>query len=350
MNTRPALLLGLAGTLALSLACDVQRGSNSPTAPSAVDPAPASPRTTAAVNTQLTGYWVSSAGSTTSSSTAAVADMTSCSNFQLRITSQSGNTANGTFSVVCLGTYPISGTATGVLTSSTSARIELTATASVPGSSSCPVSVVSNATVDGDFIRLPFTAQTCMGTFAGNESLRKSDLFPEPAPLPPPPPAPEPPPTPAPPAPADELDLSRVRVMLGPSHIGSWPQTSTVINAYSGNGQLCVNHTHLGRWPAIPFFDTGALIESNQWVFANINGQWVGGAADWVRPNQECKAVDAQSIGRDAFYSDNMEPLRSWVPKPGEVFGVMVSTPARAYPNMLSTNERSNVVLIRWQD
>jgi hypothetical protein len=138
--------------------------------------------------------------------------------------------------------------------------------------------------------------------------------------------------------------------MLGPSHIGSWPQTSTVINAYSGNGQLCVNHTRLGRWPTIPFFDTGALIESNQWVFANINGQWVGGAADWVRPNQECKAVDAQSIGRDAFYSDNMEPLRSWVPKPGEVFGVMVSTPARAYPNMLSTNERSNVVLIRWQD
>jgi hypothetical protein len=56
--------------------------------------------------------------------------------------------------------------------------------------------------------------------------------------------------------------------------------------------------------------------------------------------------VTAQSIGADAFYG--REPLGSWVPRPGEVFGVMASTPARAWPSMRTVDERSNVVLIRW--
>jgi hypothetical protein len=36
------------------------------------------------------------------------------------------------------------------------------------------------------------------------------------------------------------------------------------------------------------------------------------------------------------------------VPKPGEVFGLMVTTPARAWPDMRTLDERSNVVLVRW--
>ena len=34
--------------------------------------------------------------------------------------------------------------------------------------------------------------------------------------------------------------------------------------------------------------------------------------------------------------------------KPGEVFGLMVTTPARAWPDMRTLDERSNVVLVRW--
>ena len=111
---------------------------------------------------------------------------------------------------------------------------------------------------------------------------------------------------------------------------------------------LCIFHTKLGLWPTTLFFDTGALIEGNQWVFANIGGHWYGGAGEWQRPGQACKDVTAETIGADAFYSPSMEPLRSWVPKPGEVFGLMATTPARAWPSMRTVDERTNVVLVRW--
>ena len=133
--------------------------------------------------------------------------------------------------------------------------------------------------------------------------------------------------------------------MLGPN-VASWPQTATITAASAKYTDLCVNHTKLGAWPTTFFFDTGALIEGNQWVFANINGRWYGGAGEWVRPGQECKAVTADTIGRDAFYG--REPLGSWVPKPGEVFAVMSSTPARAYPAMATIDERTNVVFVTW--
>ncbi len=352
-KTRSTGLLCLIGILAISPGCEVERGSGSPTAPTSSETG--SPATTSsAAGPQLTGYWTSSTSASPSArlaSTSSVAKLSSCDNFRLHIASQTGSTANGTFSLVCLGAYQIAGTATGTVTSSTSARIELAAATTVQGVGHCAVTVTSDASIEGDTIRLPFVAKTCLGDFTGTETLRKSDIFPSPAPAPAaPPPAPELPPPPAPPASADELDLNAARVVLGPTHVSSWPQTSTIINARVGGGQLCVNHTHLGRWPQILFFDTGAYIEANQWVFASVGGQWVGGAGEWVRPGQECKVVDAQTIGRDAFSANHMEPLRSWMPRPGEVFGVMVTTPARAWPNMTSTNERSNVVLIRWAD
>ncbi|ODS52857.1 MAG: hypothetical protein ABS36_15420 [Acidobacteria bacterium SCN 69-37] len=353
MTTRSsALLLCLASTLTMSLACEARRGSNSPAAPSPATPSTPSTSSTA----ELTGHWTSASAtpsSRPSATTSAVAKLSSCDNFDLRVTSQTGNVATGTFSVVCLGAYSITGTATGTITSRTSAHIELAGSTTVSGVGACPVNVVSDATLEGDIIRLPFTADTCLGRFTGLETLRKSDIFPspEPPPAPAPPPAPEPPPSTTPPATsADAIDLRAARIVLGPSSVAAWPQTSTVIGVRSGGGQLCVNHTKLGAWPLVRFFDTTAYVEASQWVFANIGGQWVGGAGEWVRPGQECKAVDAQSIGRDAFYGDNMEPLRSWVPRPGEQFAVMVTTPARAWPNMTSTNERSNVVFVRWAD
>jgi hypothetical protein len=114
-----------------------------------------------------------------------------------------------------------------------------------------------------------------------------------------------------------------------------------------GGGELCIWHDQLGTWPSVIFFnDPNTLVEGNQWVFANIGGRWYGGAADWYRPGQACKGLDAASIGRDAFDQD---PLRSWVPQPGELFGVMSTTPARAWPDMRTLDQRTNIVLLRWQ-
>ena len=149
-------------------------------------------------------------------------------------------------------------------------------------------------------------------------------------------------------SPDDQLDLNNVTIQLGPRNIASWPVTSTVTGTSTNGGSLCINHTKLGKWPTTIFFgDPNTLLEGNQWVFAFIGGKWYGGAADWYRPGQGCKGVVASGIGADAF---GMEPLHSWVPKQGETFGLMSSTPARAWPDMRTVDERTNVVLTKWQN
>jgi hypothetical protein len=156
--------------------------------------------------------------------------------------------------------------------------------------------------------------------------------------------------TPLPPNASDAIDLRSVIIIKGPGNIADWPVGSKITSIDQGNGQLCINHDQLGRWPSVPFFgDAATLVEGNQWVFMQKNGQWYGGAADWYRPGQACKAIDANSIGRDAFYGSNEEPLHSWVPQPGELYGVLSTTPARAWPDMKTLDQRTNIVLQRWR-
>ena len=142
----------------------------------------------------------------------------------------------------------------------------------------------------------------------------------------------------------DGVDLTKVVYQQGPN-ISSWPETSKITSASHADGQLCIIHTMLGVWPSTDFFgDPSVRLEGNQWVFANINGIWYGGAADWYRPGQGCKNVD-EDIARDSF---SQNPLASWRPHPGEVFGVMSTTPARFWPDMKTLDQRTDLVLIVW--
>ena len=109
------------------------------------------------------------------------------------------------------------------------------------------------------------------------------------------------------------IDLNTVVYVKGPN-IAKWPQTSRITDVIQGDGQLCIYHTMLGVWPATQYMDTDATVEGNQWIFANIGGQWYGGAADWYRPGQACKGQDERSMGGDNFYLPSEEPLHSWVP------------------------------------
>ncbi len=147
------------------------------------------------------------------------------------------------------------------------------------------------------------------------------------------------------------IDLTQATIVLGPANIASWPQTSTITEVDEGGGQLCIYHTMLGQWPTTAYFgDPSVQIEGNQWVFAYINNHWYGGAADWYRPGQACKGVDANSIGQDAFYQPNQEPLHSWIPNVGDPVGYMSTTPARAWPQMSTVDQRTNVVVVPWQN
>ena len=144
------------------------------------------------------------------------------------------------------------------------------------------------------------------------------------------------------------MDLKSAVIEIGPGNIADWELTATITEAYYVPGSLCIFHTRLGIWPATLFNADGTTIEGNQWVFANINGQWYGGAADWYRPGQACKGIDEFSIGRDAFYLKPQSPIYSWIPQSGETFAVMSTTPARAWPTFRTYDERTNVELIRW--
>lgn len=159
-------------------------------------------------------------------------------------------------------------------------------------------------------------------------------------------------PTPAPGgSSADQLTVGTAVIVKGPSAFASWGVTSTVTSVTTSGGNLCIYHTMLGHWPTVPFFgDPNTLLEGNQWVFANIGGRWYGGAADWYRPGQACKGVTADSIGRDSFYNVSDEPLHSWVPRPGELVGFGSSTPARAWPEMRTLDQRTNIVVVPWRD
>jgi hypothetical protein len=140
------------------------------------------------------------------------------------------------------------------------------------------------------------------------------------------------------------IDLTKVVYQMGPN-ISGWAETSKITSASHSNGQLCIEHTRLGVWPSTDFFgDPSVRLEGNQWIFANINGTWYGGAADWYRPGQGCKEVD-ENIGHDSF---TQNPIASWRPRPGEVFGVMSSTPARFWPDMKTLDQRTDVALIVW--
>jgi hypothetical protein len=144
------------------------------------------------------------------------------------------------------------------------------------------------------------------------------------------------------PAPNDAIDLRDVTFAKG-ENITDWAVTSTVLSAAHSGGDLCIDHTKAGHWPALPWFDDpDTLVEGNQWVFVKLDGRWVGGADEWLRPGQTCKGMQGH-VGEGAFGGTILE---KWTPSPGELMGVAVSTPARA--GQWGTAERSNIVLIHW--
>lgn len=311
---------------------------------------PTSPTSSSSTTTTTTKTTVA----TWSSASAALPTGAGCSNFTWKLTTESSTALAGDFTMLCLGAITVSGTATGTIAGS---AVTINAQGTAVGAgvpAACTFTLTANGTVSDSTLPLSYTAQTCIGTVRGTEVLRRSTPA-SPAPAPAPEPEPPAPPAPTPPAPPptpvsnDAIDLSTVTVVLGPANVGSWPQTSTVTGTVSVEHSLCIYHTMLGQWPSTIFFDDpNTLVEGNQWVVANIGGRWYAGAADWYRPGQACKDVTADTIGHDAFYSPAWEPLRSWVPRVGEAFGLFATTPARMWPNMKTLDHRSNVVIAHW--
>ena len=195
----PALLVALA--LGVS-ACDSSR-SSSPTAPSAVDqsnPAAAGGSIDAFLGvwrSETSGRRTAGAGSA-SAGVAAVPELRGCWNFQWNVTSQTSTTLGGDISVECGDGITLDATASGALTSATTATLAVVGTGDVPGVGACAFSLDGvGELVNPDTLRITYTATTCLGPVSGETTLYRHDLFPEPEPEP----EPEPQPDPEPPAP-----------------------------------------------------------------------------------------------------------------------------------------------------
>ena len=139
----------------------------------------------------------------------------------------------------------------------------------------------------------------------------------------------------------DRIDLSQV-VWLH-TNVSSWPQTSTITSTQVGAPPICINHTKVGQWQAGDFSGSGASVDSNVWVFANINGTWYAATWEWLRAGTTCKNLGASDF---KTHVNGAAPLSSWTPKSGDQIGLMVSTPARL--GVPAGRERTNVVLVTW--
>lgn len=124
---------------------------------------PASPTTIVA---SLVGNWSSLTGTSGTTSSGP------CGDIRWQVTNQSGTSANGTFSAACTGGIVLNGTAAGTLNGQV---VNWTAagTATAPGGITCPFTIVGTGNLDGDNIRVNYTATTCVGTFTGSEPLRR---------------------------------------------------------------------------------------------------------------------------------------------------------------------------------
>jgi hypothetical protein len=133
-------------------------------------------------------------------------------------------------------------------------------------------------------------------------------------------------------------------------NISGWPVTDQIIavDQDGGDGSMCINHTMRGLWPTSNFEDNPLVpVEATQWYFARINGQWYGGAGEWLRVNQICKGGQkSEDIGPDGTWGG---PMDTWTPKRGDLVGYMISTPARAWPTWSTIDQRSNVVVQPWK-
>ena len=89
-------------------------------------------------------------------------------------------------------------------------------------------------------------------------------------------------------------------------------------------------------------------VQANQWYIANIGGIWYAGSGENMRPNQICKQGQmTEAIGPDGTWGG---PMDTWAPRPGELVGYMMTTPARFWPSMKTLDERSQIVIQPWID
>jgi hypothetical protein len=140
--------------------------------------------------------------------------------------------------------------------------------------------------------------------------------------------------------------LGPVQIVGGSPDIRSWAVTSRITSMVFSPGNLHLEHTRFGQWPAV---DTGGggLQEATLWVFFRISGQWYATGGDRLRPgDRDRELTNPSAIGPGWFYSPMWSPMSGYVPRPGELVGFMVVAGSTRADFNVAVRERSNVLLI----
>lgn len=120
-------------------------------------------------------------------------------------------------------------------------------------------------------------------------------------------------------------------------NVSSWPVTATLRASVSG-GTVKLDYDKARVWPEVDG------VCANPWAIVNIGGRWYAATFEYLRPGQKSKP----SYTLDGSHGDHFktEPLSSWRPQSGEVFGLMVSGLCRG--GLSNVKERSNICIVRW--
>lgn len=120
-------------------------------------------------------------------------------------------------------------------------------------------------------------------------------------------------------------------------NVSSWPVTTTLHAGISG-GRINMEYDKANVWPVV-----GEVV-ANCWAIVKINGKWYAGTFEYLRPGQTSKSTGVLDGSRGPHFQK--EPLKSWRPRSGERFGLMVSGLCR--DNRRNVSERSNIAIVTW--
>ena len=140
--------------------------------------------------------------------------------------------------------------------------------------------------------------------------------------------------------------LGPVQIVGGSPDVRSWAVTSRITSMIFSPGNLRLDHTRFGQWPAVNI-GGGALQESTLWVFFRISGRWYATGGERFGPGERDKELtNPSAIGPGWFYSPMWSPMNGYVPRPGELVGFMVVAGSTRSDFNVAVRERSNVLLI----
>ena len=144
------------------------------------------------------------------------------------------------------------------------------------------------------------------------------------------------------PAAPGAFDLSTAKLLH--ADVRNWAETPLQVTI-SGN-QICMYFDRTG-WATHKIRHTSGTkdiyVDANPWIFANFNGQWVGGTFEWMTPTTNCRTVSKV----DGAHVKRAPMSGSWKPKSGETVYIMVSATAR-FAQHINTKKRTSVEKVVW--